>query len=201
MTNVRSMLCCENLIYTSRHFQTVNDSSKLERAERKTPEADSDLDEDPENEQKRPVLESELEFAHMGPADQDYPSSEGAVDIPDRSAVDTESSDGHDLGFQVESDGDHEKDEDYLMESDHSDDDDKGSNSDIYVREVLEHPKKPGKVKTAKVSSVSKPLVNTTLKLTRTKKNPSEATFAKQSTMYAITQPSQETLLLIQLPK
>jgi hypothetical protein len=118
------------------------------------------LDEDPEDEPKRPVLESELEFTHVGPAEQDYLSSEGAIDIPDRSAVDTESSDAQDLGFQEESDGDHEKDEDYQMGLE-SDDGDKRSNSDsdFYVREVHEHPKKPGKVKTAKVSSLFHPFL------------------------------------------
>ena len=103
---------------------------------------------------KQPVSNSELDFAHMGTAEQDYPPSEGAVDIPDRSAINTESSDGQGLGLPDESDGDHEKDEDYLMEAD---DGDKGSNSDsdIYMREeVHEQPKVPGKMKTAKVSSL-----------------------------------------------
>jgi hypothetical protein len=132
----------------------VKDASKLERAERKSLDAESDLDEDFENEPKRPVFDSELDFAHMGPAKQDYPPSEGAVDIPDRSVIDTESSDGQGLGFPDVSDGDHEKDEDYLMEPDDSD---KGSSSDsdIYVREeVHEQAKKPVKMKTAKASSL-----------------------------------------------
>jgi hypothetical protein len=61
----------------------------------------------------------------VDPAEQDYELSEGAVDRP----CDTESSDGLGLGFQVEdeSDGDHEKYEDYHMESD---DGDSGSNQD-----------------------------------------------------------------------
>ena len=114
------------------------------------------MDEDFENEPKGPVFDSELDFAHMVPAGQKYPPSEGALDIPDRSAIDTESSDGQGLGFPDESDGDHEKDEDYVMEPNHSD---KGSNSDsdIYVREVHEQPEKPGKMKTAKVGSLFHP--------------------------------------------
>ena len=112
------------------------------------------MDEDFENEPKGPAFNSELDFVHMVPAGQNYPPSEGAVDIPDRSAIDTESSDGQGLGFPEleESDGDLEKDENYVMEPDHSDE---GSNlnSDIYMREIHEHPEKPGKMKTAKVRS------------------------------------------------
>ena len=69
--------------------------------------------------------------------------------------------DAQDLGFQDESDGDHENDEDYHMESDDTSSD-KGSNSDsdIYVREGPEHPKKSGKPKTAKVSSLFHPFLS-----------------------------------------
>jgi hypothetical protein len=160
------------------------------------------LDDDPENEAKRPVSDSAFEIAHMGLDEQDYPPSEGAVDIPDMSTIDTESSDGQGLGFLEESDGDNEKDEDYVMELEV---DETEEGSDIYVpEEVHEQPKKSGKVKKTKVgslshpeSSVSKPLVTTTLKLSRMKKNPNEATSAEQSTTYATTQLSQETRLLI----
>ncbi|KAF8802193.1 hypothetical protein BYT27DRAFT_7113324, partial [Phlegmacium glaucopus] len=69
--------------------------------------------------------------------------SEGLADIPDESAVDTESSDGQVLGFEDESDGDHEKDEDYLMEMDDGDkDSDLESDGGFYLRENAEKPKR-----------------------------------------------------------
>jgi len=73
-------------------------------------------------------------------------SSEGL--IPDDSVVDTESSDGH-LGLDVEdvSDGDHEKDEDYVMEStDGNKESDLESDFDVPT-------KKPSNVKAAKAST------------------------------------------------
>jgi len=67
--------------------------------------------------------------------------------------LDTESSDGRGLGFEDESDGDHEKDDNYVMDPD---DGKNGlvSNSDeeIEVREVPKAAKKLGKAKGDKVS-------------------------------------------------
>lgn len=119
----------------SKALQTVKDTSRLE------------------SEHKQPVLDPEILSAHDGLAEHDYPSSEGPLDIPG-SVVGTESSEGHGLPFDDASEGDHEDDEDYLMESEDSD---KESNLDsdggFYVREDQDPPKKPGKVKSAKVCS------------------------------------------------
>jgi hypothetical protein len=109
-----------------------------------------DDDHDNEHERERPVLDSDSEFTHMRPAEEDYSLSEGAVDMPD----DTESSDGQALGFEDVSDGDHEKDEDYRMEFNDGDNrSSSDSDEDIYVQEDDEPSKKPGKVKAAKVCS------------------------------------------------
>jgi hypothetical protein len=130
--------------------QTVQDAL----AESESPDPESGSDEDHEIEPEQPVLESESEFAaDVGPAEHDYMLSEGLADIPDESVVDTESSDGRGLGFEDESDGDHEKDEDHVMDSGNGD---KGSDLDsdgeFDLREVREPTKKPGKAKAAKVS-------------------------------------------------
>lgn len=109
---------------------------------------DDDHHDDNDDEHERPVLDSDSEFTHMCPAEEDYPLSEGPVDMPD----DTESSDGQALGFEDVSDGDHEKDEDYQMESNDGDNR-SDSDEDIYVQEDDEPSKKPGKVKAAKVCS------------------------------------------------
>jgi len=145
-------------------IQTVKDASELvELAESKSPEPESGSDEDHEIEPERPVLESELEFAaDVGPAEpEDYMSSEGLADIPDESVVDTESSDGRGLGFEDESDGDHEKDEDYVMDSDGGDkqSDLDSLNDEFDLREVREAAKKPGKAK-AKVSPLFPPFLS-----------------------------------------
>lgn len=117
-------------------------------AKSKKPNIETDLNEDHEIEHERPVLDSELEFTHMAPAEQDYLSSEGPHDIPE----DTESSDGQALGFEEGSDGDSEKDEDYQMESDDGDNrSNLDSDGDFYLREDHEPPKKAGKVIAAKV--------------------------------------------------
>jgi hypothetical protein len=85
----------------------------------------------------------------MDPAEQGDPSSEGPIDIPDN----MESSDSQRLGLEDESDGGQEKDEDYRMELDDGDNSrsNLGSDGEFYLREDHE-PKKPGKVKAAKVS-------------------------------------------------
>ena len=89
----------------------------------------------------------------MGLAEQDYMSSEALADIPDESVVDTESSDGWGLGFEDESNGDHENDKDYVMDSDEGDKGlDLDSEREIYLCEVWEAVKKPGKAKVTEVS-------------------------------------------------
>jgi len=104
---------------------------------------------------ERPVLESMLELSDAAHPDSDgleYLSDvEDPINIPEDSVVDTESSDGrlgvHDV-YEDESDGDHEKDEDYVMD-DASDKLDKlDSDEDI---DALHEPMK-GKGKTKKVS-------------------------------------------------
>jgi uncharacterized protein related to proFAR isomerase len=126
-------------------FQTVEpepeDVSKLEQTKSKSPDSDGFLDEDDEIEQNRAVSESNSVFADVGPAEQDLPSSEGPVDIPDGYVVGTESSDGLVKGLEDESDGDHEEDEDFVMDSDDSNeksDLDSDASGNSSVREILE---------------------------------------------------------------
>lgn len=140
-------------MYAKIKFQTVKNPSKIELAKRKSPEPESGSDEDreiePEPEQPVPVP-SELEFADIEPG-EDYISSEGlAGDIPDESVVDTESSDGH-VGLHLDddmSDGDHEKDEDYVMESDDGDNaSDLDPDDNFDLPSVHETTKKPSNAK------------------------------------------------------
>ena len=82
--------------------------------------------------------------------------SEGLADIPDESVVDTESSDGH-VGLHLDdlSDGDHKKDEDYVMDSDDGDDTSDQLDQDdeeFELCSVIETTKKPS---TAKVKESS----------------------------------------------
>ncbi|KAF8799693.1 hypothetical protein BYT27DRAFT_7217441 [Phlegmacium glaucopus] len=123
-------------------LKAPEDASKSEEAESNSVESDGGSDE----EQERLVLEPESKIADLGLGEQHYISSEGLVDIPDESVVDTESSDGRGLGFEDQSDGDHDKDKDYVMDSD---DGDKGSKSnsdgEFDLREVHEAAKKLGK--------------------------------------------------------
>ena len=186
-------------------FQAVKNPSKIELAKRKSPEPESGSDDEheiePEREQPVPVP-SELEFADIE-LGEDYISSEGlAGDIPDESVVDTESSDGH-VGLHLDddmSDGDHEKDEDYVMESDDGDNaSDLDPDDDFDLPSVLETTKKPSDAK-FKESFYFFSSVTTMLKLTRIRApnkrrqtNPSEATSARQSTMCATPQLLQET--------
>jgi hypothetical protein len=113
---------------------------------------EKEVNEDRDIEHDQPLLESELEFTHAGPAEQDYQSSEGAVELPEE----TESSDGLGLTFEDESDGNHEKDEDYRMETNESGSgSNEDSDGDIYLRDVHEAPKLQGKPKASKVCSFS----------------------------------------------
>ena len=135
-----------------KNFQTAKNPSKIELAKRKSLEPESGSDEDceiePECEQPVPVP-SELEFADIEPG-EDYISSEGLANIPDESVVDTESSDGH-VGLHLDddvSDGDHEKDEDYVMESDDCDNaSDLDPDDDFDLPSVHETTKKPSNAK------------------------------------------------------
>ena len=129
--------------------QEAKNASKIELAKSKSPEPESGSEEDHgiKREPDEPVLEpSELDFADIEPGD-DYISSEGLADIPDESVVDTESSDGH-VGLHLDddmSDGDHEKDEDYVMESDDGSDLDPDDEFDL--PSVHETTKKPSNAK------------------------------------------------------
>lgn len=78
----------------------------------------------------------------------EYLSSEDLINIPEDSVVDTESSDGQDRIYpsEEESGGDHENDEDYIMDEDNLDPDE-----DIYVTDC--EPKE-GKGKGIKVSTL-----------------------------------------------
>ena len=139
-------------------IQTVQDAPKPELAESESPKPESGSDEDHEiePEQQLAVLESKSEFtADIGPAEHDYMLSEGLADIPDESVVDTESSDGWGLGFEDKSEGDHEKDEDYVMDSC---DGDKGSDGEFSnLHDFCEPTKKLGKAKAVKVSPLFYP--------------------------------------------
>lgn len=74
-----------------------------------------------------PDLESLLELSHAAQLDGMEYLSDGPINIPEDSVIDTESSDGqaHNLEDEMD-DGDHEKDHDYVMNesSDSSDSDD-----------------------------------------------------------------------------
>ena len=136
-----------------KNFQTVKNTSKVELAKSKTPEPErgSDEDHEIEPELKQPVPEpSELEVSDIEPGAVDYMSSEGLADIPDESVVDTKSSDGH-VGLHLDddmSDGDHEKDEDYVMESDDGDHaSDLDPDDEFDLPSVHETTKKPSDVK------------------------------------------------------
>ncbi|KIM35954.1 hypothetical protein M413DRAFT_428169 [Hebeloma cylindrosporum] len=132
------------------NLKIVQSISKVELAKSKNAEPESGSDEDErlgELEQRVPGP-SELEYADIGPGELDYMSSEGLADIPDESVVDTESSDGHfGLNPGDMSDGDHEKDEDYVMDSDDGDKVD--SDVEFDLRSVLETTKtqKPSNAK------------------------------------------------------
>jgi hypothetical protein len=130
----------------------------------------------------------------MRPGESEY-TSEGLADIPDESVVDTESSDGLGLGVEDESDGDHEKDEDYVMELDGGDREEFDSDGEFDLRESG---RKPGKAKARHFFPSSLSLGDN---LARTNKSQSEATSATRSTMYATTQPSQEIPPPASLPK
>ena len=62
---------------------------------------------------ERPVLDSMSEFFDAGQDELDY-HSEDPVNLPEDSVVDTES-DGQNYVYE-QSDGDHEDDEDYIMD-------------------------------------------------------------------------------------
>ncbi|KAF8815867.1 hypothetical protein BYT27DRAFT_7286661 [Phlegmacium glaucopus] len=126
------------------HHATTEDALKLEQDPRKSLESE---DGSSDEEEEWLVSEPELEFSNVRPAEHEYTSSKGPADIPDKSVVETESSDGQGLGLEDEFDGNHDNDDDYVM---HSDDADKESqstgNSDRESDyEVCEATKKPSK--------------------------------------------------------
>lgn len=84
--------------------------------------------------------------------------SDDGIDIPENSVVDTESSDGqgHIFEDEAESDGDHDKDEDYVMEDRKSESDPTDSEDELYDDHHEPTPSlKKGKGKTVKVSLFS----------------------------------------------
>lgn len=76
------------------------------------------------------------------------PVSEGPIDLPEDSVVDTESSDGQGLIYEEEDDGDHDQDEDYVMRDDKSDE----SDSDEFKSDDDHGEPTKGKGKAVKVS-------------------------------------------------
>jgi hypothetical protein len=130
----------------------------LKKPETNITQADSEDDSGSEHrlslENERPVLvESVLEFSDATQPDGlEYQLFEDPIDIPEDSVVETESSDGQGhVGhiYEEESDGDHEKDEDYVMDDDKSDGLD--SDEEFYLSDVHHEPTK-GKGKAIKVS-------------------------------------------------
>ena len=121
-----------------------------------TPEFESSSDEERKIEPARKVQEpTELEIADTGPDELDCTSSEGLINIPDESVIDTESSDGQGLGFEDMSDGDHENDKDYVMDSDDGDKaSDMDSDGEFDLHPVHEPTKTPRNAKSAKVNSL-----------------------------------------------
>ena len=116
---------------------------------------DLDSEHRPSLENERPVLvESVLDFSDSTQPDGlEYQLFEDPIDIPEDSVVETESSDGQLEGhlghvYEDESDGDHEKDEDYVMDdkSDELDSDEEFNLSDVH------HELTKGKGKAIKVS-------------------------------------------------
>ena len=124
-----------------------------------TPEFESGSDEECEIEPARKVQEpTELEIADTGPDELDCTSSEGLIDIPDESVINTESSDGQGLGFEDMSDGNHENDKDYVMDLDDGDKaSDMDSNGEFDLHPVHKTTKMPRNAKSAKVSSLFHP--------------------------------------------
>lgn len=124
-----------------------------------TPEFESGSDEEHKIEPAQKIQEpTELEIADTGPDELDCTSSEGLIDIPDESVIDTESSDGQGLGFKDMSDGNHKNNEDYVMDSDDGDKaSDVDSDGEFDLCPVHETTKTPRNAKSAKVSSLFRP--------------------------------------------
>ena len=134
------------LITKTREFPApVKSSNQTKTNSHTESESENDSVEDrrPSFEIERQVLDSVLELSDIVQPDG---LSYQPIDIPEDSVVDTESSDGHSHVYEDESDGDHEKDEDYVMD-DASDKSDK-SDSDMEINvEVREPMKSKGKTK------------------------------------------------------
>ena len=82
----------------------------------------------------------------------DY-QSEGPIDIPEDSVVDTESSDGQNHVYDDESDGDQEKDEDYVMDDASDKSESEKFNSDEDFDDNVHKPAQMGKGKLKVLSS------------------------------------------------
>ena len=131
----------------------------MKKTKTKSTQAESEEDSDSEHrlslENERPVLvESVLEFSDATQPDgMEYQLFEDPINIPEDSVVETESSDGQGhVGhvYEDESDGDHEKDEDYVMPVD-DDESDKLDSDEFNLSDVHHEPTK-GKGKAIKVS-------------------------------------------------
>ena len=113
--------------------------------------------------------------------------------------VDTESSDGQNHVYDEESDGDHEKDEDYVMDDASDKSESEKFNSDEEFDDNVCKPTQMGKGK-LKVQSLFCPLISyqslvmLITKTFRTYQNHRKATSAETSTMHAPIQPLQEIL-------
>ena len=92
-----------------------------------------------------------LEFSDVTQPDELEVLSEGPINIPEDSVVDTESSDGQGHVYEDESDGDHEKDKDYVMDN-ASDKSDSDEEFNIDVQREVHHEPMKGKGKMTKVS-------------------------------------------------
>ena len=133
----------------------------MKKTKTKITQAKSEEEPDSEHclslENEQPVLvESVLDFSDATQPDGiEYQLFEDPIDIPEDSVVETESSDGQLEGhvghvYEDESDGDHKKDEDYVMD-DKSDELDSDDEFNVSLSDVHHEPTK-GKGKAIKVS-------------------------------------------------
>ena len=130
--------------------QEIPEMTRSERNTQAEPDADviswsNDRSHSFELDMERPVLDSVSEIFDAGHDELDY-QSEDPVNLPEDSVVDTES-DGQGYVYE-QSDGDHEEDEDYVMDDPtdalDSDDDDE-FNVDIQAESIAMKGKGKGK--------------------------------------------------------
>ena len=160
--NVKVRSICKNIIHSLIFFQTLKNSSpNTETNTQADTESENGSVEDRRSsfEIERPVLDSIFDVSDaVQPDGLDY-QSEGPIDIPEDSVVDTESSDGQNHVYDDESDGDQEKDEDYVMDDASDKSESEKFNSDEEFDDNVCKPTQMGKGK-LKVQSLFCPLIS-----------------------------------------